>query len=292
MAVGSLPFNWHSGEMPPPGMFRFAPSLPLRVGASPSAAQDDRHPRGITAADPSGHHPEYLPVCIPSFIPWRNLPLSRHLYGNRKQVCIALGFCVASAYICGYYEKDDILRCGGRTRAARRHRSESPDQPPDTVRLRFRPPAYHHHARLEGFYSDSWGNTFFFIDHDFNSRNAAGQVIAPSGTYLEIARCLNFWQNTALAPLSLHIEYDGGVYRGYTINNALLAGIDWFIHSKDFRNTLNLKLLYKYIAYTDIEFRSRVPLQFTAAWTMKNLFGLGGLTFTGFADFWWEDHTL
>ena len=131
---------------------------------------------------------------------------------------------------------------------------------------------------LEGFYSDSWGNTFFFIDHDFNSRNEAGQVIAPSGTYLEIARCINFWQNTALAPLSLHIEYDGGVYQGYTINNALLAGIDWFVHSKDFRNTLNLKLLYKYIAYTDAAFRSRVPLQFTAAWTMRDLFGLGGLT--------------
>ena len=145
---------------------------------------------------------------------------------------------------------------------------------------------------LEGFYNDKWGNTFFFIDHDFNSKNAAGEVIAPSGTYLEIARCLNFWQNTALAPLSVHVEYDGGVYRGYTINNAFLAGIDWFIHSADYRNTLNLKALYKYIAYTDPEFRSRVPMQFTAAWTMKDLFGLKGLTFTGFADFWWEDHSL
>ena len=145
---------------------------------------------------------------------------------------------------------------------------------------------------LEGLYNDAWGNTFFFIDHDFNTRNAAGQVVAPSGTYLEISRCLNFWQDSALAPLSLHVEYDGGVYRGYTINNALLAGIDWFLHSKDFRNTLNLKVLYKYIAYTDPEFSSRVPMQFTAAWTMKDLFGLTGLTFTGFADFWWEDHTL
>ena len=134
---------------------------------------------------------------------------------------------------------------------------------------------------LEGLYNDAWGSTFFFIDHDFNTRNAAGQVVAPSGTYLEISRCLNFWQNSALAPLSLHVEYDGGVYRGYTINNALLVGIDWFLHSKDFSNTLNLKVLYKYIAYTDPEFSSRVPMQFTAAWTMKDLFGLTGLTFTG-----------
>ena len=25
---------------------------------------------------------------------------------------------------------------------------------------------------LEGFYNDSWGNTFFFIDHDFKSRKS------------------------------------------------------------------------------------------------------------------------
>ena len=30
---------------------------------------------------------------------------------------------------------------------------------------------------LEGFYNDSWGNTFFFVDHDFNARGSLGQVI-------------------------------------------------------------------------------------------------------------------
>lgn len=145
---------------------------------------------------------------------------------------------------------------------------------------------------LEGFYNDAWGNTFFFVDHDFNSRNDEGRVNAPSGTYMEIARCLNFWQESALAPLSLHLEYNGGVYRGYTINNAFLAGADFFLHSNDFRNTLNLKLLYKFIDYGDPALRSRLPLQFTAVWGMKDLFGLSGLTFSGFIDFWWEEHTL
>lgn len=145
---------------------------------------------------------------------------------------------------------------------------------------------------LEGFYADKWGNTFFFIDHDFNYKNDEGQVISPSGTYLEIARCLNFWQESALAPLSLHIEYDGGVYSSYTINNAFLIGADWFLHSKDYNNTLNLKVLYKYISYGTQGVRSRIPMQLTAAWTMRNLFGLTGLTFTGFADFWWEEHSL
>ena len=44
---------------------------------------------------------------------------------------------------------------------------------------------------LEGFYGDKWGNTFFFIDYDYKARKADGNK-APSGTYFEIARCLNF----------------------------------------------------------------------------------------------------
>ena len=145
---------------------------------------------------------------------------------------------------------------------------------------------------FEGFYNDPWGNTFFFVDHDFNSRNGNGYVEAPSGTYMEIARCLNFWQNTVLAPFSLQLEYNGGVYKGYTINKSFLAGVDCFLHSADYRYTLNIKALYKYITYSDPAFRSQLPLQFTRVWGAKDLFGLKGLSFSGFADFWWEDHLL
>ncbi len=103
---------------------------------------------------------------------------------------------------------------------------------------------------LEGFYTDNWGNTFFFMDHDFGSKNNQNQVYAPSGTYLEIARCLNFWQDVpVLGDFSLQVEYNGGVYNGYTINNAFLGGIDYFLHSSDFKNTFNFKLLGKYIHY-------------------------------------------
>lgn|SRR5574344_166387 len=146
---------------------------------------------------------------------------------------------------------------------------------------------------LEGFYGDKWGNTFFFIDHDYNSRSSTdNHIYAPSGTYWEIARCLNFWQGTAMAPVSLHIEYNGGVYNGYTINNAYLAGIDYSIHSSDFKNTLNLKVLYKYIDYNNSSLKSKVPMQFTMVWGLQDIFGVKGLRFNGFADFWWEEHTL
>lgn len=151
---------------------------------------------------------------------------------------------------------------------------------------------------VEGFYGDKWGSTFFFIDHDYNQRDKNDKVYAPSGTYFEIARALNFWQNSKLAPLSLHVEYNGGVYKGYTINNAFLFGVEWFIHNKNFNNTLTIQLMYKAINYKggynldNSKMRSDLPLQLTFVWGMKDLFGAKGLSFSGFADFWWEDHAV
>ena len=42
-------------------------------------------------------------------------------------------------------------------------------------------------STIEGFYNDPWGNTFFFVDHDYTPGNHF-----MDGTYMEIARCLNF----------------------------------------------------------------------------------------------------
>ena len=145
---------------------------------------------------------------------------------------------------------------------------------------------------FEMFKADKWGDTFFFIDHDFRLHSKDGHPSinagneAPYGTYFEIARGLNFWKETPLAPLSLHVEYNGGIYDNFYVNNAWLFGVNYFMHSADFRNTLTLQVLYKTIAKTD----SDVPIQFTAVWGMNDIFGLKGLTFSGFADFWWQDH--
>ena len=154
----------------------------------------------------------------------------------------------------------------------------------------------HFTTTLEGFHQDNWGNTFFFVDYDYNNRDG-NTVVSPNNTYFEIARCLNFWQDSALAPLSLQLEYNGGFgtwgnlsgapgleYGAFPVNSAFLAGVDWFIHSGDFRNTLNLKFLYKYF----VKMPSHVPLQFTAVWGCQDLFGLSGLRFSGFVDVWCE----
>lgn len=169
---------------------------------------------------------------------------------------------------------------------------------------------------LEGFYSDPWGNTFFFVDHDFlpegSKNNKDGNNTALDGTYWEIARCLNFWQNSAIKDLSLQVEYNGGRYRQYGINHAFLAGLDYFLHSSDYKNCFNFKLLYKHILYSDSYLNNNpllpedatrkglpliekghhtmVPLQFTFVWGMQDLFGAPGLRFSGFLDVWGEDH--
>jgi len=154
----------------------------------------------------------------------------------------------------------------------------------------------HFTTTLEGFHQDKWGNTFFFIDYDYNNKDG-NKVVSPNNTYFEIARCLNFWGNSALAPLSLQVEYNGGFgtwgnlagepgteYGAFPVNSAFLAGLDWFLHSGDYRYTLNLKVLYKYF----VNLTSKVPVQFTAVWGCQDLFGLKGLRFSGFVDFWNE----
>ncbi|MBR0534377.1 MAG: DUF5020 family protein [Bacteroidales bacterium] len=156
----------------------------------------------------------------------------------------------------------------------------------------------HFTTTLEGFHQDNWGNTFFFIDYDYNNKDG-NKIISPSNTYFEIARCLNFWSESALAPLSLQVEYNGGFGMAtntpayaeglaFPVNSAFLFGFDYFLHSADFNNTLNLKVLYKHF----VNLASKVPLQFTAVWGLQDLFGLKGLRFSGFADFWCEGSNL
>ncbi|OIP82922.1 MAG: hypothetical protein AUK44_06635 [Porphyromonadaceae bacterium CG2_30_38_12] len=134
-------------------------------------------------------------------------------------------------------------------------------------------------STLEMFKPDTWGNTFFFVDMDFNG----GTENHPSLAYMEIARGLKFWDG----PFSAHIEYNGGLLTsgasGFPINNAYLAGLDWGWNNADFSKTLNLKVLYKYIQ------GKQSTAQLTGVWGIQLL--KGKMTFTGFADLWWEKDT-
>lgn len=141
---------------------------------------------------------------------------------------------------------------------------------------------------LEMFKSDNWGSTFFFTDiyHHFDQ-------VTPTDYYTEIARAINFWQGSALGALSLHVEWNGGcgiysvgggAWDGYPVNNAWLFGVEYFLHNSDFTNTFTFELMYKRIS----SLSDYIPVQFTFVWGMQNLFGVQGLTFSGFLDVWGE----
>lgn len=140
---------------------------------------------------------------------------------------------------------------------------------------------------LEMFKPDKWGSTFYFVDfyYDYGSQKH------PSSAYMEIARNLNFWKG----PLNLHVEYNGGLgtypspsnenpnrTEGYPINNAWLGGVDYGFHNADFSKTLNLQAMYKHIVGV------QESAQFTGVWGLHFL--KRKLSFTGFADLWWEDN--
>lgn len=138
-------------------------------------------------------------------------------------------------------------------------------------------------ATLEHLSFDNWGSNFFFVDFDFGVNNEDPKD-SPFGCYLEFSRALNFWQNTKAKDLSLHIEYNGGLglYKGggYSINHAALAGLEYFLHTKDYRHTFNLQLLYRWEYKADV----LIPMQFTFVWGMSDLFKAKGLSFTGYVD--------
>jgi hypothetical protein len=133
---------------------------------------------------------------------------------------------------------------------------------------------------FEMFKPDKWGNTFIFVDYDYNLDKDKNVGMA----YMEIARCISFSKN---GPLSAHIEYNGGFLGSNStaipINNAYLAGLDYGWHNTDFSKTANIKLLYKtIIGKTDASF------QITGVWGLN--YFKNKLTFSGFADFWKEDN--
>ena len=157
---------------------------------------------------------------------------------------------------------------------------------------------------LEMYKGDKWGGTFWFVDIYHNNHASW-----PTDYYTEFSRSINLWQNTRLAPLSLHVEWNGGVgypvgydktlrsyytYQ-YPVCNTWLLGVEYFMHNSDFSKTLTLQVLYR----TKRPFRvggavgtnvvSNVPMQLTAVWELKDIFGVKGLAFSGFADFWWEN---
>lgn len=145
-------------------------------------------------------------------------------------------------------------------------------------------------STIEMFKPDEWGNTFFFVDFDYGGKEGGVNL-----AYMEFARELKFWD----VPVSAHVEYNGGLlttayreetfdYQGFQINSAFLAGPSYSYNASDFSYGITLMALYKYITLTPTD--KPHNYQLTAIWYW-NMFG-NKLTFSGFADFWKEDHNV
>ena len=122
-------------------------------------------------------------------------------------------------------------------------------------------------STVEKFHPDKWGSTYFFVDMDYTSDGVAA-------AYWEIARELKFWKN----PFSVHVEYNGGLAKGFSYNNAYLGGATYTYNNASFSRGFSLSVLYKYIQ----KHRSPHNFQLTGTWYMN--FSRNLLTFSGFAD--------
>lgn len=134
---------------------------------------------------------------------------------------------------------------------------------------------------VEMFRPDSGGSTFFFVDMDYSPK--------VSGAYWEIAREFNFWQQSKVSWLSVHLEYNGGLNTvAGSFNNAILGGLTYSGHSKDWSKTWSITASYKVIPGTIALNGEKQPhnFQITGVWNLD--FFDHWLSFNGFADFWRE----
>jgi len=130
-------------------------------------------------------------------------------------------------------------------------------------------------STVENFKPDAYGSTFFFVDFNYSKHGAID-------AYWEVARDLKFWEQ----PIALHIEYNGGLNKNIQFNNCYLLGASYSWNANDFSKGFSLQAMYKYIEGND----KPNNFQLTAVWYLHLLDGK--LTFSGFADFWKEHHTV
>ena len=134
---------------------------------------------------------------------------------------------------------------------------------------------------FEMFKADKFGDTFWFIDHNYadKAQRKAGNASAFNGTYFEIERGINFWQDANLKDLSAMVEYDGSSWGA----GIFCFGAKYFLHNADFSNTFTVALLYDaHIGVGDAD----IPVKFSGVWGMNDIFGVKGLVFKGFIDVW------
>lgn len=127
---------------------------------------------------------------------------------------------------------------------------------------------------LEQFKADQWGSWYYFVDVDL-SRHFT------ESAYTEISREIKLGKES---PFAAHVEYDGGLSRIKSFQQAALAGAAWNGHNEDFSKTYSVQLLYKQFFKSYDDTHSYASAQLTGVWGLSFL--NKQLTFSGFIDFW------
>ena len=86
---------------------------------------------------------------------------------------------------------------------------------------------------LEQFKADQWGSWFYFVDIDLSRKFV-------EGAYTEISREFKLGKQS---PFAAHVEFDGGLSRTMSFQQAALAGFAYNGHTADFSKTWSLLLM-------------------------------------------------
>ena len=127
---------------------------------------------------------------------------------------------------------------------------------------------------LEQFKADQWGSWYYFVDVDL-SRHFT------ESAYTEISREFKLGKES---PFAAHVEYDGGLSRSGSFQQAGLIGAAYNGHNADFSKTWSVQLLYKQFFKSYDTTHSYASAQLTGVWGLNFL--NKKLTFSGFIDFW------
>ena len=127
---------------------------------------------------------------------------------------------------------------------------------------------------LEQFKADQWGSWYYFVDLDLSSHFT-------ESAYTEISREFNLNKNL---PIAAHVEYDGGLSKSGSFQQAGLIGAAYNGHNADFSKTWSVQLLYKQFFKSYDNTHSYASAQLTGVWGLNFLDNK--LSFAGFIYFW------
>jgi len=127
---------------------------------------------------------------------------------------------------------------------------------------------------LEQFKADQWGSWYYFVDLDLSSHFT-------ESAYTEISREFNLSKDL---PIAAHVEYDGGLSKSGSFQQAGLIGAAYNGHNADFSKTWSVQLLYKQFFKSYDNTHSYASAQLTGVWGLNFLDNK--LSFAGFIDFW------